>query len=277
MCTPAVPLIQQDFKTKNNNLYSILLVSIWELGEAFGPLLVAPLSEYYGRVPVYHTANILFVVFSIASAVSSNTQMLIAFRFFNGLSVASITLNPAIVGDLFVTEEQGTGQAMMGLAPLIGPVFGPAIGGYMAESVGWRWMFWLLAIGSGVIEIGFIIFFRETYKVTLLRRKTAMLRKKTGNENLRPAIERPQGAKNFLRKAIIRPARMLFLSPVIFILAIYVSVVFAYLYILFTNITEVFETNYGFSTGSSGLVYIGLGNSPSPNHSIFLLKHRKQD
>jgi MFS family permease len=259
MCTPAIPLIQDEFGSKNNKIYSILLVSIWELGEAFGPLLVAPLSEYFGRFPVYHTANLLFVVFCIASAASRNTAMLVAFRFFNGLSVASITLNPAIVGDLFVTEKQGTAQALMNLAPLIGPVFGPAIGGYIAESIGWRWMFWILAMASAIIEFAFMLMFRETYAMTILRRKTKRLRKETKNPFLKPAIDRPHGLKKFFGQAIIRPARMLFLSPVILVLAIYVSLVFGYLYILFTNITQVFEATYSFSTQSSGLVYIGLG------------------
>jgi MFS family permease len=38
---------------------SILLVTIWELGEAAGPLLIAPLSERYGRYPVFNIANML--------------------------------------------------------------------------------------------------------------------------------------------------------------------------------------------------------------------------
>ena len=56
---------------------------------------------------------------------------------------------------------------------------------------------------------------------------------------------------------------MLVESPIIALLALYVSIVFAYLYILLTNMTAVFETNYGFSTGSTSLIYIGLGKSPT--------------
>ena len=171
MCIPAVPLIQANFSSTGNDLYTVLLVSIWELGEAFGPLLVAPMSEVFGRSPVYHAANILFVVFSVASAVSSNAPMLIVFRFLNGMAVASIILNPCIVGDIFVTEQRGSAMALMGLAPLIGPVLGPTIGGYISQSIGWRWMFRILAISAGLIELGFVLIFRETYKVTILRRK----------------------------------------------------------------------------------------------------------
>jgi MFS family permease len=263
MCTPAVPLILESFGSRNNDFYSVLLVAIWELGEACGPLLVAPMSEYYGRLPVYHTANTMFTVWSIASALSQNANMLIAFRFLNGLSVASVTLDATVIGDMFPREKRGAVQSILGLAPLIGPVFGPTIGGVISVSIGWRWMFWILAIGSGTIELGFIAFFRETYKVTILRRKAQRLRNETGNKLLRPAIERPKGIEAFLQKGLIRPARMICLSPVLMLLAIYVSVIFAYLYILLTTLTPVFEATYSFSTRSASLVYIGIGNRNS--------------
>jgi MFS family permease len=259
MCTPAVPLILHSFGAQNNDYYSVLLVAIWELGEACGPLLVAPMSEYFGRLPVYHSANIMFTVWSIASALSQNVQMLIAFRFLTGLSVASVTLDAAVVGDLFPVEKRGTVQSIMGIAPLIGPVFGPTIGGLISDSIGWRWMFWILAICSGVIEVGFIVFFRETYKVTILRRKTERLRKETGNQQLRPAIERPSTVEAFLQKGLIRPIKMICVSPILVLLAIYVSVVFGFLYILLTTLTPVFENNYHFSTRSASLVFIGIG------------------
>ncbi|KAF2819248.1 MFS general substrate transporter [Ophiobolus disseminans] len=259
MCTPAVPLILESFGSKQNNFYSVLLVAIWELGEACGPLFVAPMSEYVGRMPVYHTANVMFTIWNIASGLSQNVGMLIVFRFLTGLSVASVTLDATVVGDMFPVEERGTVQSFLGLAPLIGPVFGPAIGGAISVSIGWRWMFWILAICSGVVELGFIVFFRETYKVAILWRKTKRLRKETGNERLQPAIARPSGWGAFLQKGLIRPARMICLSPVLVLLAIYVSVIFSYLYILLTTITPVFESNYRFSTRAASLVYIGIG------------------
>jgi hypothetical protein len=52
---------------------------------------------------------------------------------------------------------------------------------------------------------------------------------------------------------------MLFLSPIVFLLSLYVAVVYGYLYLLFTTMTDVFENNYGFSQGSVGLVYLGIG------------------
>lgn len=52
---------------------------------------------------------------------------------------------------------------------------------------------------------------------------------------------------------------MLLRSPIVFLLAIYISIVYSYLYFLFTTFTPVFENQYGFNTGEAGIAYLGLG------------------
>lgn len=59
--------------------------------------------------------------------------------------------------------------------------------------------------------------------------------------------------------SIVRPTKMLFLSPIVFLLSLYVGVIYGYLYLLFTTISQVFEGQYGFSQGSVGLSYLGIG------------------
>lgn len=49
--------------------------------------------------------------------------MLIAFRFFNGIAVASVVLNPSIVGDMFIVEERGNAMSILTVAPLLGKDF----------------------------------------------------------------------------------------------------------------------------------------------------------
>lgn len=259
MCIPAVPQILKEFES-SNTLYETILVSAWEVGEAVGPLLTAPLSEIVGRAPAYNAANIVFIIFSIACAVSSNLPMLVTFRLLNGIGDASIALNPSIVGDMFVQEERGLPLAMVGFPPLIGPVAGPVIGGYLTQNEGWRWAFWLSAITGGICELAFLAFFRETYRPTILRKKARALREETGNRNLRCKYDNDNFETGWgvLRRAIVRPAQMLVNSPIVALLAIYVSVVYGFCYILLTTLTEVFEATYGFTQGEAGLAYLGL-------------------
>jgi len=85
MFAPGVPEVLRDFNSDNATLGAIV-VSVYVLGYAAGPIVIAPLSELYGRSYVYHVSNVLFIIFTIACAVSSNLNMLIGFRFLEGMA-----------------------------------------------------------------------------------------------------------------------------------------------------------------------------------------------
>lgn len=102
-------------------------------------------------------------------------------------------------------------------------------------------------------------FGKETYPVKILEKKAARLRKETGNPNLRSALTAPGTPKELFIKAIVRPMKMLLLSPVVLLLSLYMAFVYGLLYLLFTTITAVFQGSYGFSQGLSGLAFLGLG------------------
>lgn len=150
MFAPGVPEVLRDFRSTNHTLGSFV-VSVYVLGYAIGPMFVAPCSEAYGRLPVYHTANVLFIVFTVACAVSSNLNMLIGFRFLEGMAgSAPITIGGGTIADLFIQEERGRALAIWSMGPLAGPVVGPIAGGFLAQAEGWRWVFWVIAIAVSV-------------------------------------------------------------------------------------------------------------------------------
>ncbi|CAF9905807.1 MAG: hypothetical protein ALECFALPRED_001352 [Alectoria fallacina] len=183
MCTPATPQILDEFES-HNTVYPVILVSIWELGEGIGVLIIAPLSELFGRLPVWHTANVLFCLFSVTGALSTNIHMLIAFRFLNGVAVVALALEPAIISDLFPQEKRGMPMALTSIAPLLGPVVAPIIGSYLSQARGWRWVFWLVTVVAGTFEVLSIFVLRETYRVKILRKKTQRLRSEMGDVSL---------------------------------------------------------------------------------------------
>ncbi|KAI1474243.1 hypothetical protein K445DRAFT_315943 [Daldinia sp. EC12] len=258
ICAPVAPRIMADFN-ETNDFYITFLVSVWELGEIFGPLIVAPLSELYGRLYIYHAGNIFCIIFSMACALSTNIRMLVAFRFLNGLANVSQTLNPSIVGDLFRVEQRGSAMSMVGLATMLGPVVGPIIGGYLGDAMGWRWCFWLITILSGFLEIWFLLFLRETYAVQILKKKAERLRKETNNPNIRSKYDTEHTASQLFKIACVRPLVMLCTSPIVFLLSLYVAVVYGYFYLVTTTITTVFESIYHFSTSVVGLSFLGIG------------------
>jgi multidrug resistance protein len=146
MFAPGVPQVMEEFNT-NSTLLATFVVSVYILGFAFGPLIVAPLSEYSGRVIVYNTCNVLFLVFNVASAVAPNLASLIVFRFLDGIAgVTPTTIGSGTIVDIMPVETRGRAMAIWSLGPLFGPIIGPIAGGYLTESKSWRWVFWVLAI-----------------------------------------------------------------------------------------------------------------------------------
>lgn len=146
MFAPGIPLVMAEFKSTNDSLASFA-VSVYLLGYAFGPLVIAPLSEFYGRLPVYHANTTLFILFTAACAKSTNLTMLIIFRFLAGLvGSCPLTIGAGSISDCFKQEERGRVMAIWTLPVLLGPSIGPVAGGYLSEYLGWRWNFWFLII-----------------------------------------------------------------------------------------------------------------------------------
>lgn len=259
MVAPGVPEILKDFNTANETI-GALVVSIYILGYALGPLFIAPMSEVYGRLITYHVNNILFIVWTIACALAPNIGALLTFRVLAGIAGSCpITIGGGSIADLFKQEQRGAAMALFALGPLMGPVIGPVAGGYLAQAKGWRWVFWIIAIAGGVACACSITFMRETYEPVLLQRKVNRLKKETGNQNLRSKLDSGLPIKEYFIRALVRPTKMLFLSPIVLALSVYMAVVYGYLYLLFTTLTLVFERDYDFSAGNVGLVYLGIG------------------
>lgn len=139
MIAPATPLVMKEFSSTNTTLASFV-VSIYVLGYAVGPLFLAPLSEVYGRLPVYHACNFLFVVWSVACALAPSLASLLVFRLFQGIAGSCpLTIGGGSIADLIVQERRGGAMAVFALGPLMGPVIGPLAGGYLGQAAGWQW------------------------------------------------------------------------------------------------------------------------------------------
>lgn len=150
MFAPGVPGIMREFNSTNEKM-ATFVVSVYVLGFAFGPLVAAPMSEIYGRARCYNVANVFFIIFTVATALSQNMGMLIAFRFFMGFAGSTpITNGSGTISDMFPVEQRGKAMSIWAMGPMLGPCVGPVAGGYMIEAIGWRWVFWVIAIAVSV-------------------------------------------------------------------------------------------------------------------------------
>lgn len=151
MVAPSVEQVIAEFRTTTSLLLATLVVSVFMVGMAAGLLLTAGLSEVYGRCTIIHATNVLFVVFGAAAAVSRSLGQLVGFRLLQGVvAAAPPAVGGGVIGDLFEPRERGRATAIYGFGMLMGPMIGPIAGGYITQSLGWRWVCWVITISVGV-------------------------------------------------------------------------------------------------------------------------------
>lgn len=173
-----------------------------------------------------------------------------------------LTLGAGVIADLFPVEQRGLATSIWSLGPLVGPSVGPLAGGFMGETIGWRWVFWVLLIVGGVVALAIEFLNQETYAKVLIRWKTERLSKELGRNDLRSAYT-PEGERvslaTSLKHGLRRPLILFVKSPIVAALATYMAFIYGLLYLFFTTISSVFGQQYGWSTGISGLAYLGIG------------------
>ena len=124
-------------------LYS-WMVTAYMLCECIMIPLAGKLSDQYGRRNLFLIGLGIFTVGSIATGLSVNMEMLIAFRAVQGIGGGIlIPVATAAVADLYAPEVRAKMQGMMGAIFGIGMGLGPLMGGYLAEYISWRWCFYI--------------------------------------------------------------------------------------------------------------------------------------
>lgn len=259
---PAITFIAEDYGV-DSITKSAMPVSIFLLGYAVGPLFLSPLSEIYGRRIVMTLANAWFCVWLIGCALAPTLDSLIFFRFMCGLGgSASQTIGGAIIADLFQVSERGRAMTLWMLGPMFGPSCAPVIGGFVAETIGWRWVNWITFIPATLVLVAMFFLHRETNHQVLIKRKTERLRKELKRPELRSCYNDPNGPilsrRQILLNGLVRPIKLLFCAPVLFCVSLYIAFAYGCLYLLFNTIPMVFQGSYGWSIGITGIIYLSL-------------------
>jgi MFS family permease len=125
MISPSTRQVMETFHSTNETL-GAFVTSVYLLGYAFGPLVIAPMSELYGRSIMYNIGNVIFLIFTIACAVANSMGALIVFRLLAGIGASCpITLGAGTIADMVPMERRGLAMALWIMGPLIGPTIGP--------------------------------------------------------------------------------------------------------------------------------------------------------
>ncbi|MBB3892294.1 DHA2 family multidrug resistance protein [Phenylobacterium haematophilum] len=107
------------------------------------------LSDRLGRKTVFLVSIAGFTVASMLCGIAGNLVEIVLFRLLQGLfGAALIPLSQAVLLDINPPEKHGQAMAVWGAGAVLGPILGPALGGWLTDNLDWRWVFFInLPIG----------------------------------------------------------------------------------------------------------------------------------
>ena len=210
--TSGIPGLEDEFHI--SKIIGLLGVFTYLLGMGLGTIITAPLSEVVGRRPVYLVSMTIFLLLILPSALARNIEAILISRFFGGLFGSAIMGNsPASVNDIVSDQHRALAFSIWSIGPTNGPVYGPIIGGFVFQSLGWRWTNWIvLIIGGAVLALMCLI--KETYPPVILRKRAAKIRKETGDPKWWTRYDGGDDLSKRLKIGLSRPFIMLVTEPI---------------------------------------------------------------
>ncbi|GAB7366165.1 hypothetical protein MBLNU230_g7727t1 [Neophaeotheca triangularis] len=239
-----------------------LATGLYLISFGLGSLVAGPLSETFGRNPVYIVTLVLFMIFEIAAAVSPNVGAQLTFRFFAGLfGCTPLTCAGGSLSDLWTPLERVYAYPIFANAAFTGPLIGPVLGGFIVQSdvLSWRWVNWITVILAGLVTAAVVLFQPETHPPTLLFWKAQHLRTLTGDSRYVSELEiRQETLLHRLKRACYRPFLLTVREPIIILIALYLTIIYIVLFTFLDGYTHIFGETYGLSTGLTGLSFVGI-------------------
>ncbi|KAI6136303.1 MFS general substrate transporter [Pisolithus sp. B1] len=248
---PAIPVIATDFH-KSVELIN-LTVTVYMVFQGVSPVFWGTLADYVGRRPIFLSCMLVLTVscIALASTPTSDYWLLLLLRCVQAAGSAStVALGAGVIGDIATRAERGSFFGLFSVGPLFGPTFGPVIGGVLTQTLGWRWIFWFLAIAAALCFIVLLAFLPET------------LRRLVGDGSVLPSrFHRPlvplvgRGRQGNTTE---RPPRVSFVNPLLLLL--FNAVQNAVFYAIIATISTIFQSTYPYLNETEiGLCFLASG------------------
>ncbi|OKO99970.1 hypothetical protein PENSUB_8187 [Penicillium subrubescens] len=236
-----------------------LTITLFLLGYCAGPLIFAPLSEFYGRRYIFYITFLLYLAFTFLCAFPPNFGSLLVGRFLTGTFVSAPLSNcPGVLADVWSPLERANAMAGFSAMVWIGPALGPVVSGFLQLEKDWRWTFYVLLWLGGASAV-IMLTIPETYAPIVLYKKAQRIRDASipGYENVKAPVEdSDRTLVGIYKVALTRPWIILF-DPISLLCAIYLAFVYTLLYMLFTIYPIVFQEKRGWNSGVGELPLLG--------------------
>ncbi|KAJ6122904.1 hypothetical protein N7512_005369 [Penicillium capsulatum] len=137
---------------------------LYMLGLGLGSVVMSPTAIIFGKRPVYLLGAVLFVISGVWCALSPNYPSLVVARVFQGFAVSPVECLPsATIAEIYFLHERAYRVGIYTLLLLGGKNLVPLASAAVIGSLGWRWVFWIVAIIVGGCGILLFFFVPETF------------------------------------------------------------------------------------------------------------------
>jgi MFS family permease len=253
----------------------LLSLQIAILGSA--PLFWRPLSQRFGRRPIFLISLICSLVGNIGCAVSPSYGTMGLCRAITAFFISPASaIGSGVVTETFFKRERARYMGIWTIMVTLGVPMAPLIFGFVAVRVGYRWIYWTLAIVSfpDIVSPGrarFLTPFLQTNGVQffiyfLLGRETRYVRGSAPSSAGPPPIA---GSKSLFSFGRIDPTPLgfwdfvqplaFFTRPCVIIPTAGYAMVFLWANIMMSVMTgQLFPENFGFNPQQTGLQNISI-------------------
>ncbi len=124
------------------------------------------LAQRFGRKPVFLISVVGFTVASALCGIATSLPEIVLFRVLQGISGAALVpLSQAVLFDINPRENHGRAMAMWGVGVTMGPILGPALGGWLTDHYSWRWVFYINVPIGILAYLGLSVSMPDTKKI----------------------------------------------------------------------------------------------------------------
>jgi multidrug resistance protein len=260
MLAPVEEKVSDDLKITRKYQW-VLVNSLILIGVGFGPLVLAPLSEVYGRRAALLSGSAVFTIWNLGCGLSQTLGQMLAFRLLAGFGAcAADAVAGGVLGDLWQPEQRGRAFAVYMAAPLLGPAIGPIAGAYIATGISWRWVFHITSIASAVVFLFAVFLLHETYEPRLIHRKKQKEERKSSIADNESGIHSLAGETvqfwQLMRENLQRPLRMLATQLIIQLIALYMALLYGIMFLFLYMYPLMWSRRYGQSIRIGSLNYV---------------------
>lgn len=191
--------VSQDFGVSVDRV--ALTTGLFMMGMGLGGVIASPTAILFGKRPVYLAAAVIFILASVWCAESPNFANLIVARIFQGMAISPVECLPsATIAEIFFLHERAFRIGIYTLLLLSGKNLVPLVSAAVIQSLGWRWVFWMVAIIAAFGVALLFLFVPETFWDRTPHRKPAKTKRPSAHRSisniLRSKTDRPGSQSN---------------------------------------------------------------------------------